>query len=203
MNDLDDRMKINLYRVLCPDVLILGEYQMGLLAAKQNSEIELHLRGCPHCQRELAELAAFMDTVNPDLESKFSGDSKLKTILARWLSSSTAEGEQGRLDLAYGSVRGDEDTSLLFEAEEWQIAIEIQDDVEQPGTKTLLGMVIGDLSSEWQAQLWQGDQKIATCVIDAVGNFRFTQLGSKTYVLILSTKGQEIYIPPLEMSGSH
>ena len=47
------------------------------------------------------------------------------------------------LNLAPVAVRGDEDVAVIYDAEEWQIAIEIQDDVEQPGAKVMIGLVIG------------------------------------------------------------
>ncbi len=61
MNDLEDNMRMNFYRVLCPASHVLGDYQLGMLSADQHNEIQSHLSKCPHCQRELAELATFMN----------------------------------------------------------------------------------------------------------------------------------------------
>lgn len=49
-----------LYRQDCPETMKLGEYQLGLLAEAEATQIKVHLNRCPHCQAELARLAEFL-----------------------------------------------------------------------------------------------------------------------------------------------
>ena len=60
MSDLENNMRMNLYRVLCPAPQVLGEYHLDLLSADQRNEVQANLIECHHCQRELAELATYM-----------------------------------------------------------------------------------------------------------------------------------------------
>lgn len=49
-----------LYRQDCPETMLLGDYQMGLLAANEADPVAAHVARCPHCQAELARLAEFI-----------------------------------------------------------------------------------------------------------------------------------------------
>lgn len=58
---LENALLATLYRKDCPDPMILGEYQLGLLVATEQAQIEAHLTNCPHCQAELSRLGDFLD----------------------------------------------------------------------------------------------------------------------------------------------
>jgi hypothetical protein len=54
------RLRANFYRRDCPDPLLLGEYQLGLLAEVEQSRLRAHLDKCPHCQAEFGRLVEFL-----------------------------------------------------------------------------------------------------------------------------------------------
>ena len=53
-------LKSVLYRIDCPDSRQIGEYYLDLLPPEQREAIRAHLAQCPHCARELADLAKFL-----------------------------------------------------------------------------------------------------------------------------------------------
>ncbi|MFN8459062.1 MAG: zf-HC2 domain-containing protein [Anaerolineae bacterium] len=57
---LEAALRTALYRQDCPEVMVLGEYQLGLLAEVEVARLAAHLEHCPHCQAELARLADFL-----------------------------------------------------------------------------------------------------------------------------------------------
>ena len=53
----EDLLRAILYRYSCPPPERLALYQLNLLSAKERIVIARHVRECPHCARELLELA--------------------------------------------------------------------------------------------------------------------------------------------------
>lgn len=53
-------LRANLHRRDCPDTMTLGEYQLGLLAEAEQSQLRTHLARCPHCQAEFGRLVEFL-----------------------------------------------------------------------------------------------------------------------------------------------
>ncbi len=60
LDNLEATLRTVLYRQDCPEVMVLGEYQLGLLAEVEAAHLAAHLERCPHCQAELARLADFL-----------------------------------------------------------------------------------------------------------------------------------------------
>jgi len=59
---LDKLLLKHLYRADCPDMMLLGEYHLGLLEGEQQKVVTDHLNKtrCPHCQAELEQLIDFL-----------------------------------------------------------------------------------------------------------------------------------------------
>src|SRR5687767_4040118 len=54
------KLRANFYRRDCPDTMVLGEYQLGLLDEAEQSRLRAHLGRCPHCQAEFERLVEFL-----------------------------------------------------------------------------------------------------------------------------------------------
>jgi hypothetical protein len=91
----------------------------------------------------------------------------------------------------------DSDRSLVFEAGEAQLMIEIHDDPGHTGRQAIIGLVIGIDPAGAEARLWQDGQPIAGAAVDELGNFTFSGLESATYELILTYPGAEIHVQEL------
>ena len=199
---LQGRMTAELYRITCPSTMELGEYQLGLLPGDQSAAVTRHLSECPHCSGEVAQLKGYMGELAPELE--FSPMERIKVLVAHLVGKREESGspQTPALALALTSVRGAEETPRLYQAGDAQIAIEIQDDAEQPDRKMLLGLVTGIDLRESRVQLWLGEQPLASAPVDELGNFVISNLAAASYELIFSGPEVEVHIQDLHVGMS-
>jgi anti-sigma factor RsiW len=157
-----DRLIAQLYRVTCPDSLELGEYHLGLLSRERMADVAQHLADCPLCRDEVAQLTDYLAELAPDLE--VSPLERVKVWVAQLVNVAREMGRPGTPGLVpvYAGVRGEDERPLIYEAGNAQIAIEIQDDPEQPDRKMLLGLVTGIESGGIVVHLWQAWSRPAT-----------------------------------------
>jgi hypothetical protein len=92
------------------------------------------------------------------------------------------------------AFRGETNAPLMYEAGEYQLNLEVQDDPAMPEHKSILGLLIGGDGSVFEAQLWQNGRSIQQTSIDDLGNFVFTNLPSGVYDLILNQHIAEIHV---------
>jgi hypothetical protein len=101
---------------------------------------------------------------------------------------------------ALAGIRGEQARQYIYEAEDVQVIIEVQQDPSQADHKEILGLILGlDSSQPVEAQLWQADQRLATVVVDPVSNFLFSGLLPGVYELILSSSLIEIHIENIQL----
>lgn len=183
-------MRRRLYRHSCPSPMELGEYHLELLPPPQKMVVTQHLRECPVCRREVAQLEKFMQepTPQPDIIQS------VRVLVAKLISGKGVIQDQTGLSLSPVSVdlRGDEDEPFIYQAGNVKIVIDVQDDVEQIGNKVLLGLVTGLESKEFIVQVSKEGETIATASVDEIGNFIISHLIPDNYQVIL--KGQEVEI---------
>src|SRR4030095_4021821 len=74
---MQNRLKSRLFRATCPPSLELAEFYMRTLPTSQMLTVSAHLRGCPHCAREVAELGEFMGDLITPPETRLPGESKM------------------------------------------------------------------------------------------------------------------------------
>lgn len=187
---LQQRMKARLYRSTCPSSMELGEYHLGLLPAPQKLVIAEHVRGCPHCRREVAELEEFL--VEPDVQSDLFMTARV--LFARLLDSGATP--------AFGALRGESKGPLMFEADGVVITLDVQ-----PGSNShvsILGQLAADDQDEWtgaKVELQQTDSPQLTASVDDLGAFRFEAVPQVTTRLIItSTNGIAIETPEFDLT---
>ena len=198
MTDLENRLTAALYRVTCPDTAELGEYRLGMTAGPRLAFIEQHLQECPYCRRELDQFETFMAKVESDLD--YSTAARIKIWIARRLPEFTAGAGTPAPAFAFRGRDQDEadgHRSLVFEAGDAQLMIEIQDEPGEPGRRTIIGLVIGIDPAGVEARLWQDGRPVAAATVDELGNFAFSDLGAGRYELILAGPGAEIHVQEL------
>lgn len=197
---LEGGLAARLYRVDCPSSLELGEYQLGRLGRERSAAISQHLRECPHCAREVAQLVTFLGDLEAveqpgPLERALE---KVRVTVARLVSGLDREtmGISPGLTPAFAGIRGDDRQPYIYDADGVQIAIDISEDDRQPG-RTLFGMVIGADIGDLKAHLWRGNELVASVVLDELGNFKFEGLLPGHYELLLSDPDSEIFVQDL------
>lgn len=192
MENIEKRLAAQLYRVTCPTTTELGDYHLHLMTGSQKDTVQKHVHGCPHCQAELAQLQAYLTDLTPDVEHSLG--ERIQIWIARLIPAGTMGGGMPQPALA---LRGQEDGPLLYEAGDAQLTLEVQDDPEKTGARTILGLLIGVETVETAAHLWQDAQKVAQVAVDEFGNFVFAGLVVGRYELIVSGPDFEIHLQEL------
>ncbi|MCA9944127.1 MAG: carboxypeptidase regulatory-like domain-containing protein [Ardenticatenaceae bacterium] len=193
MAHIDDSLKAALYRITCPDSATLGNFYLGLLPEDAVNTISQHLSDCPHCTREIKQLEAFLAETAVSLQPSTAERIKI------WIAKRIPGGGQTRqmLGTPAFAMRGGDTGPLMYEAGDAQLSLEVQDDPEHPGRKSILGLVLGIETEAVSVQLMQGDHVVTAVTLDELGNFSFTGLASGTYELTLSGNEVEIYVQDL------
>jgi hypothetical protein len=199
MVSLEDVLKRKLYRATCPDPIELGEYQMGYLDRETREAIRLHLEDCPHCQAELATLRSYLKEVAADIE--YHAAEQIKIWVAKRLPHGGHTGNTALLAQSF-AVRGTigDDLQRFTAGEDVEgatsieLALNTQTDPQQPGRKTLFGLLVGaDLPAPLVATLWQEGEQVAHCEVDSFGNLVLSGLAPGLYDLVLTGEGLEIH----------
>jgi anti-sigma factor RsiW len=201
---LQGHLTAQLYRLVCPPPQELGEYHLGLLAADRAAAVAYHLAECPHCTREIAQLQDYLADLSPalDLSQVERVVGRVRVLVARLLAAGDEAGWPGQPSLAPAlpGLRGAEAGPLIYQADGLQVLIQIQEDVQQPGRKTILGLVTGlDNPHQLEVHVWQAGQRIATAPVDELGNFALSNVTPGSYELILSGPEVEIHIQALDI----
>ncbi len=192
---LEDRLTARLYRLTCPRPEELGEYHLGMIDSDRAAAIQRHLSECPYCTREVLQLESYLRVLAPTIE--FSPMERVKVLIARLVGGGQGWGQPSPMPI-FAGVRGEEEGPLIYQVDGVQIAIEIQDDAEQPGRKIVLGLVTGLDSTGLNVTLRQVDQIVATVSVDNAGNFVIPGLDPGSYQLILARPEVEIHVQSLE-----
>lgn len=192
---LQNGLREQLYRVTCPTPMELGDYHLGFLPDSQKLVVAQHVRACPLCRREVAELEEFLAESSPQpgfLES-------IEVLVASLVNGPGMDQDHPEPSSAptFTGLRGEGEEPFVYQAGQIRIMIEVQDDVEQMGLKTLLGLVTGLETNEFTIQVGQGDQLITTTSVDEIGNFMIPHLSPGHYKLILTGPNMEIHVQSL------
>lgn len=191
MDFIDKKLSSHLYRITCPPSSELGEYHLQMLSEERTEEIRQHLTTCPHCTREINQLNSYLDELAPDLD--YTLRERVKIWIARLLPNGL-EGGLGSAPSPAFALRGESDGPLMFEAGNYQLTLEVQDDPASPGLRTVLGLIIGGTETLQKVELWQDGRSIQQTIIDDLGNFVFTGVEPGSYDLILSQRAAEIHV---------
>ena len=79
------------------------------------------------------------------------------------------------------------------------MALEVQDDPEEPGRKSILGLVLGIETGNLEARLLQGDEHLTAVSLDDLGNFIIGNLLPGRYELMLIGESIEIHVQNIKI----
>jgi hypothetical protein len=153
----------------------LGDYHLELLPDPQKLAIAQHVRQCPFCQRDVAELAEFLGEMAPEV-SLLGAARVLFARLVRGSSESTQPGESGLLPTAM-TLRGGAKGPITLEADGVVIVLDLQQTEDE--SVDILGQVAADDQDRWTeslVELRQGDELLFSATVDDLGAFRLTGL---------------------------
>lgn len=200
LSNEEQLLRINLYRADCPSAQELGEYELKLLPQFQINAITGHLAHCPACRQELAVLHEFFRMVALP-EPRPTIGKQIRVIIATLLGDMQAGWQgMGGMQPAMAAMRGEQHKPRIYEAEDYQLTIEIQEDPENPGRQALFGLLIGEEApTSFEIQLWQDDTLITQAPVDEYGNFNIANLMKDNYDLKLIKPELEIRLEALQL----
>lgn len=171
---LQKSLTARLYRLSCPSSLELGDYHFGLLPKLQAAAVSAHLRECPHCTLEIAQLQSYLG--DPVLSSPESPLERFKVLIAR-LVGGPEEGRSypaGSLAPAFAALRGGAKGPITLEADGILILLDVQPGAG--GGAAVLGQVSAEDQDAWTGalvELSQAGRTSLTASVDDLGAFRF------------------------------
>jgi anti-sigma factor ChrR (cupin superfamily) len=177
----EQQLQQHLYRVDCPSAQTLGEYVLSMIDRSQRKSIRAHLAICPACRDEVEVLQTYLQALAPAPEPGLRD--QVRELVARLIQGGqgTMTGVGG-LQPAMAGIRGADAGPMIYEADDYQLAIEYHEDPEKPGRRVLYGLLIGDEDpSAFEVQLWREEELVAHAAVDASGNFSIEGLQPGDY----------------------
>ncbi len=185
---LERALARQLYRLRCPDPLVLGELHLGTLEGAQQQEVSAHVSECPRCQQELATLDRFLK-------------SRDRPGVRLWVAELLPQLRVAELAPAY-AVRGSfQLASATYRAGEFTLTVSITEDPQDPSLRTLAGIVFREAELEPGARArLLGARYEQEAEVDPVGQFAFTSVPKGRYTLELEAGDDLVQVSPLQVS---
>jgi hypothetical protein len=172
---LDHVLSAGLFRLHCPETIVLGEYALGMLPPARAREIAEHLVECRHC---LAERQSFGSYLAESDEVPLPGGAGVLTTLRRLLARPIVQPSA----LALGLRGSASDESTTYEADGLHVTLSVQR-AARAGKAVLVGLVEEAASRGFggRAILLAGDRELQAQAVDDLGNFVFEDVPSGSY----------------------
>ena len=187
---LQQRMRARYYRSTCPSSMELGDYHLKLLPKPQELIVAQHVRECPHCRLDLAQLEEFL--AEPDAQADYF--QRVKVLFARLIDSGATP--------AFGALRGESKGPLTLEADGVVITLDVQPDSNSH--VSILGQLAADDQDEWtgaKVELQQAEMSLLTTSLDDLGAFRFEAVRpGATKFIITSIANVVIETPEIDLT---
>ena len=177
-------LRATLHRLSCPSPEQLGLYQLNLLPAEERLILARHVRECPHCARELEELARVGDRPS-FLERLHQAVGVIEAVLL----------PAHRLQTA--PLRGPHSALQRFRAEGVDVHVSVQAGHSR-GARTVMGRLVPHdqaslLAPGLEAWLMRGQEAWAAPV-EAGGIFTFEEVEPGEYSIGLEWNEQAVLV---------
>ena len=190
MNDFESlwaRREDDLARLPRPSPFELGEYALGLLPAAAAARIKAYLALHPHAAAEVALLQTYLAQGEPTVQPAPGPLARLQTLVMTLLHAAGPEG-------VWAGTRGAADAAV-YQAGDWQVVLDSDDDAQQPGRFVLSGLLLGaETAAQASATLLSAHAPSfsVTAPLDEFGNFTLPNLLPDVYDLILLAPPQAV-----------
>ena len=186
---LQNRLKNQFYRATCPGPTELGDYHLGLLPAPRALVVAQHVRECPLCQTEVADLQEFL--AEPAALPGFAEAARV--LVAQLVGAGTGPAP---------ALRGESKGPLAFEADGVVIVLDIQPAGDEQAL--ILGQVAADEQDQWTGatvELHQQDAPEMMSTLDDLGTFHFGRVQpGAAQITINSLHGIIVHIMNIDIS---
>jgi len=199
---LQARLRTRLHRLTCPLPMELGEYHLRLLAPAQATAVDQHLRECPHCAREVAQLKGYLSEPAPAVEAGLL--ERVRVLVARLVGEKGEGRPSGELAFApaFVALRGTSQGPITLEADGLVLVLDVQPATE--GRVNILGQIAADDQDRWTGaavELRQSGTLQMTVTVDDLGAFRCEAvLPGPTELQIISGGRSVVVVSNIEIS---
>jgi anti-sigma factor RsiW len=187
-------LTVNLYRHTCPEPDQMIAYQQGELEGNEKLAVAQHLRQCPHCARELADLAR---------EERASLRERLRAAIETLEAVLVPPRAQGA---AVGGAGGGRPppAARVYRAGEIEIILSWQAVWAQPDRWDLSGQVrvegrVLEMIGGARVELYRGAGLIAIVAVDSGGRFAFAGVEPADYDLCLLWENRDITVKAVQV----
>ncbi len=201
MDSLEQKLTQILYRHDCPDPLTLGEYHLALLDPAEKRAMQEHVGLCPHCRREVAQLAGFLAATAPAPAAEPAPTllEKVKVFLVDLLAPD--DSAAGAPVLAWR----DQENGLQEQTEfrvrrvgDFLVSLTLQPRPEGEG-RTILGDIAhvqqkGFPFTDWTLHFWQAGRLRVVTPLEQTGTFSLEADEPAPFELILTGPEIEIHL---------
>jgi hypothetical protein len=186
--ELQAALTSHLHRHSCPEPDQLIAYQHGELKGSEKLVVAQHLRQCPHCARELANLAR---DERAGLGERFRKALEILEAAPAKPQSQAATARDGS-EMARPKQR-------VYRAGEIEIVVSQRPVWGQSGRWDLSGLVrvggrVPETMEEARVELYRGEGVIAITFVNPHGHFVFTNVEPAAYDLALLWKGLDVRV---------
>ncbi|MGD9099302.1 MAG: hypothetical protein PVF45_02400 [Anaerolineae bacterium] len=179
LRQTDQALMALMYRGFCPAPEVLGQYQLDLLHPDEQLRVAAHVRACPHCRRELDELAQEEDSLTHMVLHAIRGAVRV------------VEGALVAPRLRPAGVRGGEGGQYAFRGAGLDVLVGFQPTVSGRRKGTLVGAVVqAEAVADGRAWLFQEGERSRSSPVDDLGTFTFEGIAPGEYDLALEV-GEE------------
>lgn len=188
---LEHYLRQQLYRFDCPTMDILRDYYWKHLPAGEQRRVEQHVKDCPHCEGELAELTRLMSLDNNAVsEPTPSLRERLQIVVAQLLTP-----QAGLLPALRGTAH---ETKLFDAGEGWLVSINTE--LAADDSRTLLGQLLSPAplplaDARVRLRAAEPDARQHEAPLDTNGTFVLANLPAGEYQLRLTLADRQIVIP--------
>ena len=186
LENMQSRLKSRLFRATCPPSLELAEFFARTLPDPQKLIISAHVRGCPHCMREIANLTKSLGTDVIQVQDRSTGKTQVR-VATPLGGTSTA-----------GALRG-ENKIITLQVDDTVLTFDVQS--EPRGMISLLGQIAAEDQDLWTGAvvtLLQEGSPQQTASVSDLGAFHFSAIQpGESQLTIISLHDVIIKVPPL------
>ena len=191
LQEMSQILQTGLYRIACPSPVELMKFQDGAPSPADRLIIAAHLRSCPLCPTELAEMIATEES-NTNLISYFFRNA-LSVIQASLISppriAVRSRGQEMQIGLSSGGVAARGGTApLLYQAEGVTILIGFQPATANQPAGSLIGTA-GPVVKAAGREVWlfQEGTELKSTITNHLGDFAFEGINPGTMTWLWST----------------
>lgn len=184
-----------LYRMHCPDMDILLQYQANLLSTSQARAIQQHIDTCPHCQYELTVLTASSE----ERKSRAAASRpSVRSYIERFGQNILATLRPFPLQAA-ASLRGAAKHKALYEAGTYQIILSIVPPVVAEPVRQIEGQITKQhnpaaVPQGARVSLLSQDEVVRDDHVDEFGYFALDNVEAGEYTICIETTPDTIVI---------